>query len=168
MVTAALGTAACSRRPQSPWRALTEDEAATLEAWCECLIPEDADSGAKGACVVRFIDTQLTKKYKRHRKTYATVLVALDSASQRARGLRFAALPFEQRTALLAGFEKGEHRRAFDLVLDHTLQGFYGNPRHGGNAGFVSWRMLGVAPAPVRGRLQYVIADEVARTRRRS
>ncbi len=160
IATAAVGTAACSRRPQSPWRALTDDEAATLEAWCECLIPEDSDPGAKGAGVVHFIDTQLTQKYKRHQKTYATVLAALDSASKRTRGLRFAALSFEQRTVLLTEFEKGEHRRAFDLVLDHTMQGFYGNPRHGGNAGFVSWRMLGVPPAPLRGRQQNTIAGE--------
>lgn len=152
-----MATTACSRRPESPWRFLSDEQAATLEAWCDCLIPEDADPGAKRAGAVRYIDTQLAGRFRRYRKTYATVLAALDSASQSAHGMRFAALAFEQRTALLAKFEKGEHRRAFDLVLDHTLQGFYGNPRHGGNAGFVSWTMLGVPPAPVRGRLRYII-----------
>lgn len=157
LATAAVGTAACARHRESPWRALTLDQAATLEAWCDCLIPEDADAGASRAGVVRYIDTQLTGRFKRYRKTYATALAALDSAAQRARGERFAALPFDQRTKLLTEFERGEHRRAFDLILDHTLQGFYGNPRHGGNAGFVSWTMLGVPPAPIRGRLQYII-----------
>jgi hypothetical protein len=42
------------------------------------------------------------------------------------------------------------------------MQGFYGNPRHGGNADFASWRMMGVPPAPVRGRLQYSIANQDA------
>ncbi|MGD0361652.1 MAG: gluconate 2-dehydrogenase subunit 3 family protein [Bryobacteraceae bacterium] len=152
LAAAALGTAACSHRPQSPWRALTPEEAATLEAWCECLIPEDADAGAGRAGVVRFIDTQLCGKYKRHRKTYASVLAAMDTASRGAYRTPFASLPLARRTVLLDQFEKGEHRKAFDLVLDHSLQGYYGNPRHGGNAGFVSWRMLGVPPAPVRGR----------------
>ena len=49
LLTAAAGAAGCSRRPQSPWRTLTMEEATTLEAWCDCLIPEDADPGAKSA-----------------------------------------------------------------------------------------------------------------------
>ena len=28
----------------------------------------------------------------------------------------------------------------FDLVLSHTMQGFYGDPRHGGNRERVSWK----------------------------
>jgi gluconate 2-dehydrogenase gamma chain len=76
----------------------------------------------------------------------------MDTASRGAYRTPFASLPLARRTVLLDQFEKGEHRKAFDLVLDHSLQGYYGNPRHGGNAGFVSWRMLGVPPAPVRGR----------------
>jgi hypothetical protein len=36
------------------------------------------------------------------------------------------------------------------MILDHTKQGFYGHPIHGGNAGYVSWRMFGVdAPSNV-------------------
>jgi hypothetical protein len=40
----------------------------------------------------------------------------------------------------------------FELVLNHTMQSFYGSPRHGGNRDAVSWRMLGVPDPPVRGR----------------
>jgi gluconate 2-dehydrogenase gamma chain len=40
-------------------------------------------------------------------------------------------------------------------VRSHTLEGYYGAPRHGGNRGAVSWRMLGLAEPPVRGRAQY-------------
>ena len=40
----------------------------------------------------------------------------------------------------------------FDLVVTHAMQGFYGDPRHGGNRDFASWRMLGLPPVPVRGR----------------
>jgi gluconate 2-dehydrogenase gamma chain len=41
----------------------------------------------------------------------------------------------------------------FDLVVSHTMQGFYGDPRHGGNRERVSWRMLRLPYPPVRGRL---------------
>ena len=40
----------------------------------------------------------------------------------------------------------------FDLVLAHTMQGFYGDPRHGGNREAVSWKMLALPFPPVRGR----------------
>jgi hypothetical protein len=34
------------------------------------------------------------------------------------------------------------------------MMGFYGDPRHGGNKDRVSWKMLGVADPPIRGRLR--------------
>jgi gluconate 2-dehydrogenase gamma chain len=40
----------------------------------------------------------------------------------------------------------------FDMLVAHTMQGFYGDPRHGGNRERASWKMLGVASPPVRGR----------------
>ena len=159
VTAAAAGAAACSRSQNSPWRALTEEEARTLGAWCECLIPEDSDAGAKRAGAVRFIDIQLTKKYKRHRQLYAQALASLNALARRKDSHDFADLPLDARTALLAEFEKGPDRAAFNLVLDHTLQGYYGSPRHGGNADYASWRMLGVTSVPVRGRLQYSILE---------
>jgi gluconate 2-dehydrogenase gamma chain len=39
------------------------------------------------------------------------------------------------------------------------MQGFYGDPRHGGNRDRVSWKMLGVPYPPVRGRLRYDLTD---------
>ena len=157
---AAAGAAACSRSKSSPWRALSDDEARTLEAWCECLIPEDSDPGAKRAGVARYIDVQLTKKYKRHRKLYARVLSSINVQARNEFSSGFAELPLDKRTALLEAFEKGPDRAAFNLILDHTMQGYYGNPRHGGNSDYASWRMLGVTPVPVRGRLEYSILDQ--------
>jgi gluconate 2-dehydrogenase gamma chain len=161
VTAAAASAAACSRTQNSPWRALTAEEARTLDAWCECLIPEDSDPGAKRAGVVRYIDVQLTntKKYKRHRRLYGRVLASINAQARRGGSQDFADLPLDARTALLAELEKGPDRAAFDLVLDHAMQGYYGSPRHGGNAGYASWRMLGVPTVPVRGRLQYSILE---------
>lgn len=112
---------------------------------------------------MRFIDIQLTRKYKRHRKAYSAAISALDQLARRRHSAGFAALPFEDRTRLLAAFEKGENSKAFNMVLDHTLQGYFGSPRHGGNQDYASWRMLGVPPMPVRGRLLYSIEDPASR-----
>jgi gluconate 2-dehydrogenase gamma chain len=32
----------------------------------------------------------------------------------------------------------------FAMVIDHTMQGFYGSPEHGGNRDEASWKMLGI------------------------
>ncbi len=114
---------------------------------------------------MNFIERQLFGPYRRHRKTYREGLAALDHLSRALFGEMFAALSpaLQERTlvALDRGeypdgiWEKRESKRFFDLVIRHTMQGFYGDPRHGGNRGAVSWRMLGVPYPPVRGRIQY-------------
>ena len=43
----------------------------------------------------------------------------------------------------------------FAMIVDHTMQGFYGSPRHGGNRDGVSYRMLGMPNPPLRGRQHY-------------
>ena len=32
----------------------------------------------------------------------------------------------------------------FALVIDHTMQGFYGSPQYGGNRDEASWKMLAI------------------------
>lgn len=46
----------------------------------------------------------------------------------------------------------------FGLLVDQTMQGFYGDPRHGGNREGASWKMLGVPYPPIRGRLHYDVS----------
>jgi gluconate 2-dehydrogenase gamma chain len=40
----------------------------------------------------------------------------------------------------------------FRLLVDHTMQGFYGSPRHGGNRDYVSYRILVIDYPQVIGR----------------
>jgi gluconate 2-dehydrogenase gamma chain len=35
------------------------------------------------------------------------------------------------------------------------MQGFYGDPRHGGNRAGVGWKVVGLRYPPIRGRLKY-------------
>ena len=48
----------------------------------------------------------------------------------------------EQNT--VPGFPGGS-RAFFDLVREHALQGMFGDPFHGGNAGFIGWDLIGFA-----------------------
>jgi gluconate 2-dehydrogenase gamma chain len=43
----------------------------------------------------------------------------------------------------------------FDMVRQHSLQGFYGSPGHGGNREYISYRMLGLDYPKVIGQNRY-------------
>jgi len=148
-------TLACGRR-KAWWRFLTADEAHTLEAICTQIIPEDRDPGARRAGAVHFIDTQLTGFYRPLQETYRNGLAEIDRESVKFAGRPFAELPADRQFEFLKRIESNPF---FDLLIDHTMQGFYGDPRHGGNFERVSWKMLGLAYPPVRGRLRYDLAD---------
>ena len=147
----------------SPWRCLTRDEAATLEAICERIIPTDQDPGAAWAGVVTYIDRQLTGPYRKLRRTYRLGIAGTNQSSRDRFGQPFAALSPTQQDAVLQAMDNGGARgdgwrqvsakSFFDLVLSHTMQGFYGDPRHGGNRERVSWKMLRLPYPPVRGRV---------------
>jgi gluconate 2-dehydrogenase gamma chain len=138
----------------APWRFFTAAEARTVDAICEQIIPADAHPGASQAGVVRFIDLQLTKHYRRYRDAYRKGIAGVEAASRRRFGKPFTQLPLGQQTEVLTQVEK-QDSEFFALIRAHTMQGFYGDPRHGGNRGEVSWRMLGLPDPPVRGRLPY-------------
>jgi gluconate 2-dehydrogenase gamma chain len=133
------------------WRFFTPAEARTVEAICEQIIPSDQDAGAREAGVVNYIDVQLTRHFKAHRDIYRTGLAAIDALSQGRYGRPFADLASAEQTELLRDVEK-KAKPFFDLILAHTMQGFYGDPRHGGNRDAVSWKMLALPFPPVRGR----------------
>ena len=160
---AALPGVSCSRSG-SPWRFLTADEARTLSALCEQIIPTDQDPGAAWAGVVNFIDRQLAGQYRDLQQAYRDGLAEIDRRSTQQFGRRFADLEWDRQTELLKTLEK-EKSAFFALVVTHTMQGYYGDPRHGGNRDRVSWRMLGIPFPPVRGRLKY--PDEASPAERR-
>ena len=126
----------------TPWKALTADEAKILDRFAEELIPSDPPSaefpdgipGAHDAKVVRFIDWQLAKDapFERDLATYREHL---------ARSANLSAAEVEKK------FPK-----FFDLALKHVKLGFYGHPVHGGNADWASYRMLGLPGPSVTGR----------------
>ena len=145
----------CSRTGGGPyWRFFTAAEARTVNAICEQIVPADNYAGASQAGVVNFIDLQLTRHHKKYQGAYRKGVAGVDAASRKRFGKPFAELAFERQTELLAEVENNDNE-FFDLIRTHTMQGFYGDPRHGGNRGEVSWKMLGLPDPPVRGRVPY-------------
>jgi gluconate 2-dehydrogenase gamma chain len=161
--TGAAATVVACGAPRGRWRALTDDEAATLAAACDCVIPPDQDPGAAQAGVVTFVDRQLATREKKALGVWRTGLRGLEATARRHHGRPFAELTLQAQTAILADAERGKGEKAdwgdveparfFHLLREHTMMGFYGDPRHGGNRDRTAWRMLGVPDPPIRGRL---------------
>jgi gluconate 2-dehydrogenase gamma chain len=157
----ACGALASCGRENTPWRFLTAAEGRTLEAICEQIIPADQTPGAAWAGVVNFIDRQLMGPYRRQQGAYRAGLKAIDAAALTKFGKDFATLDAQMQTAVLQALTGGE-KRFFSTVITHTMQGYYGDPRHGGNRDAVSWRMLGVPVIPIRGRNRYELPKQGA------
>lgn len=154
--SAAAGTllvSGCFSR-RTPWEFFFEDEARTLAALCDQIIPADDYPSASQAGAVAFIDRQLVRHYRPHQRAYRAGLRFADQLSISRFGTDPASISVEQQLVVAVALER-EAPEFFELLRRHTLQSYYGSPRHGGNRDAVSWRMLGLAEPPLRGRAQY-------------
>ena len=147
---ASLSAISC-HRSRTKWRFFTDAEGRTLGALCDRIVPRDSWPGAAEAGAVEYIDRQLMRHYRRHRAAYQDGLASVDQHSVAHFGHAFAELAVAQQAEEVRALER-DHRAFFELLTSHTMQSFYGSPRHGGNHDAVSWRMLGVPEPPVRGR----------------
>ena len=151
-----------SRAAPGPYRFFTPDEAALLTEICEQLIPGDDTPGATETGAVNYIDRQLCGVYRRHQTAYRRGLAAFHHTCLREHGGPFPSLPTAKKIEALRALESGRAPKDlwdkpspqafFNLVLAHTMQSFYGSPRHGGNRHYASYRMLGLDYPPVTGR----------------
>jgi len=158
------------RAPEGPWRVLTPEEARLVEAVTEQIIPSDRDPGAREAGVVFFIDRQLDGPYRRFAKTYHTGLASLAKTCQAMFGRAFEELAWPDQTRVLQALESNKVSKGlwtkpsasefFNLIRDHSMQGFYGSPRHGGNRNYVSYKMLGLEYPRVIGQNRYPVKRE--------
>ncbi len=137
-----------------PWTVLSEDNARTLAAICDQIIPADKFPGASEAGVLNYIDIQLTRHYRRHQKAYREGLARADAESVKRFGLHLADASASQQLEVVTAVETSD-RKFFDMVRNHTMEGYYGSPRHGGNRDAVSWHMVGLSEPPLLGRAQY-------------
>ena len=144
---AASAAAGCARKAAHNY--LSESELATLSAVCDQVIPPDQDPGGGWAGVANYIDRQLRGRFREHLPAYRQGLAEAD----RRAGGSFRSAPRDQQLEILTQMDQDKTTKAFiSLVATHSIQGYYGNPRHGGNRDYCSWNMLGVPVSPVRGR----------------
>lgn len=149
----------------SPWRFFTEEEAQILIAFSEQIIPGDKDPGATDANVINFIDKQMVNHYVRFQDAYRTGIKALRESSKKVHGKVFYELDTDKQIAFMEQMEEGQlpaefwqevdQQRFFNMLLDHSMQGFYGSPRHGGNKDYVSYKMIKLDYPHIIGQNRY-------------
>jgi len=163
----------------SLYRFFTEQEATLVNAIVDQIIPPDEWPGAKDAGVTNFIDKQLAGTYARYQNDYRNGLKAITVSCQKLYNQPFEAISSEQQIDFLTRMESGiltdliieknpgaAHitfwENGFDgtffrLLRDHTMQGFYGSPRHGGNLNYVSYKMVRLDYPLIIGQNRYKV-----------
>ena len=129
---------------------LTAEEAETLEAICDCLIPSDENGpGAYEARAVHYIDRALASHNKSVRENYMVSLEAINRYSKITRGKAFPALIKDHQNSILLGVQSNKvvgcapsGSEFFNTVRSHTIDGTFCDPYYGGNQNFVGWDMV--------------------------
>jgi len=153
-LASAVAVIGCERTKGNSWEFFSDAHARALAALCDQIIPADDFPSASQAGVVNYIDRQVARHYRKHQSAYREGLDAADEMSRKRFGVAFADARADGHLQIAVALEK-EKRFFFELVRQHTMEGYYGSPRHGGNRDAVSWRMLGLDEPPQRGRAQY-------------
>ena len=144
----------------------TKEEARCVIALCEQIIPaDDNGGGATEAGVIHYIDRQLVAVFDYEQLIYQQGLEALQLSCLKLHDKRFEALDWDKQFLVLKSMESNEmpaeywknisSGNFFRLVISHTMQGFYGAPRHGGNKNYMSYKMMGLDFPLVVGRNHY-------------
>ena len=144
-----------------PLRFFTAPEAKVIVAACERIFPADGSGpGATQAGAMVYIDRQLAGPYgtDEHRYTKrpfvesaaGTGYQGSESPRQTYRagvaqlGPDFTELDGSMQDRRLEALEKTHF---FELLRQHTIEGMFCDPMHGGNAGLIGWQLLGY-PGP--------------------
>jgi gluconate 2-dehydrogenase gamma chain len=137
--------------------ALPDDEVQTLEAMLARLLPADPATGAPGALaagVPLFVVRALAAPhFASLLRTVRLGLKYLDAVTRKQWNQRFHEIEPGAQDEVLARFQQGSVDRLhfptaqfFTLVHTLALEGYLGDPRHGGNRDKAAWRWLGVDP----------------------
>jgi len=137
----------------------TRDQAATAEAAMARIFPDDdLGPGAIAAGTVYYLDRALGGAELHLQDFYRAGLKNLDAVAKAQFGTAFIACTGQQQDELIAaleaddlpGFGRSPGPRAFFSSLrDHTIEGMFSDPVHGGNRNVAGWRLLGyLGPQP--------------------
>lgn len=135
-----------------PATSFTEAELATLTAAQERLLPSDGpDSpGARDVSASRYLDALIDAGEMRD-SSVQLIRWGLERLDRLAGQLGFAALKTAAQDDVLRKMEDvAEGVRWLRLVLEYTLEAFFGDPVHGGNTNQIGWKWARHRPGTPR------------------
>ncbi len=112
------------------------EEAKWIAAIMNQIVPADDRPGAVEAGCLHYLDRQLGSALKRFVIPYRSGLKAFQLKEP-----KFLEMSSSQQIEAL---QKMDREPFFEMLVDHTMQGFYGSPEHGGNRDEASWKMMGI------------------------
>ncbi len=143
-----------------PLRFFDEQGALIVAAAAARIFPSDQTGpGATEAGVVLYIDRQLASPYGRDRYRYAQPPFEEGVPEQGYQGKATPREIYREGIAILAGFDRLapaaqdarlheiEQTYFFRLLRQHTIEGMFSDPMHGGNADLIGWQIIGF-PGP--------------------
>jgi gluconate 2-dehydrogenase gamma chain len=143
-----------------PLRFFTESEALVCEAATARIFPsDDSGPGAKEAGVTIYIDRQLAGPYGRDRYRYTQGPFEEGLPELGYQGKATPQEIYREGLKSLQGFDQLaasaqdeklrqiESSHFFSLLHQHTIEGMFCDPMHGGNVDMVGWQLIGF-PGP--------------------
>jgi gluconate 2-dehydrogenase gamma chain len=144
-----------------PLRFFTQEEAKAVIAACERIFPADESGpGATQAGAMVYIDRQLAGPYgtDKYRYTQGPFVESGPEHGYQGKenpqetyragiqklGADFAGLDAAKQDERLRAVE---HSHFFQLLRQHTIEGMFCDPMHGGNVDMIGWQMIGY-PGP--------------------
>jgi gluconate 2-dehydrogenase gamma chain len=148
------------RKVRVPLRFFDEREALIIAAAVARIFPSDEiGPGAPEGGVILYIDKQLASPYGRDRFRYTRPPFEDGVPEQGYQGKATPRELYREGLALLAGFDRLspveqdaklreiEATYFFQLLRQHTIEGMFSDPMHGGNADLIGWQIIGF-PGP--------------------
>lgn len=159
----------CDRKPTAPaapapptppsysWQFFTPAEVATLEAILARFFPEADPSGApsfRDANVAQYVDGQLAAEdFQGLGRMMHRGFEFVDSVATRRHGGPFATRSGEVQDEILRQFQTGSvtglkfpQAQWFATLHTFALEGYWGDPKYGGNRDEVAWKWVGINP----------------------
>lgn len=130
---------------------LSPPQLTCLHAVVDRIIPADDFPSGWEAGVGDYLLRQLETDLAPRLGAYRGGLDALDDEAHRVAGCPFAELDPARQDEMLVWIEAGEIAAVwpinpvvwFHMLVEHAIEGYYGDPGNGGNRDAVSWRMIG-------------------------
>ncbi len=128
------------------------------------IMPDDElGPGAREAGTMHYADQTLAGVEQDHQRMYRSGVQLLDASCRERFGRPFADCAPDDQDALVAEMAAGAVATQpwaaedlgwslawFELLREHTLEGMFGDPVHGGNRDLAGWKLLGY-PGPQPG-----------------